>query len=467
MKNSYFLGLLFEDSKLQAAFEKSLFYGIFTWICYGILGFFKWIFKKLDGYSSIFYKNICVPLFRHYHIVLGLCLTVMIITPHSKWSNSYGFILAAGLFALFCLNVILEKNVRFAPIRLPMVLFCIAVLVGVLISPLKAEGARVALFYFTAVLFALDIANGIKTQKQLKVLLCFLWLALMLTSLYAVYQGIVGVEVDLSLTDTELNAGMPGRVYSTFENPNNYAELIVMLVPFAAALALSEKKIWLRICLLGSLILPLGAIGLTLSRSGWLALGGAIVVFILLYKPVLILPLIGVGFLALPFLPDSIIRRAMTIGSMDDSSNKYRIYIWEGALRIIKEYGLTGIGLGPENFGVFYPSYANEMAINARHAHMLYLQSIIEMGVLGFVSVMWTVLGTMKNTFAAIKRKWASPLEKHTGIALISAMCGMGAMAFVEYIWYYPRVLFVFFACLGIGVAVINMVKSEEKKDEQ
>src|SRR5699024_8404156 len=100
--------------------------------------------------------------------------------------------------------------------------------------------------------------------KQLKVLLCFLWLALMLTSLYAVYQGIVGVEVDLSLTDTELNAGMPGRVYSTFENPNNYAELIVMLVPFAAALALSEKKIWLRICLLGSLILPLGAIGLTL-----------------------------------------------------------------------------------------------------------------------------------------------------------------------------------------------------------
>ncbi|MBQ7094525.1 MAG: O-antigen ligase family protein, partial [Clostridia bacterium] len=275
------------------------------------------------------------------------------------------------------------------------------------------------------------------------------------------------VEVDQSLTDTTLNAGMPGRVYSTFENPNNYAELIVMLLPFTAALAFITKNKWLKLGLFASMALPLVAIGLTLSRSGWLALAGAIVVFILVYKPVLIVPMIALGLMAIPFLPDTIKRRASTIGSMSDSSNKYRIYIWEGSMKIIRDYGVTGIGLGPDNFGLIYPSYANLSAINARHAHMLYMQAIIEMGILGFISVMWTVLGTMKESWAALKKKWAQPIHKFTGYALISAMCGMGAMAFVEYIWYYPRVLFVFFTVLGMGFSAVNLVKKEEHHDEQ
>ena len=98
---------------------------------------------------------------------------------------------------------------------------------------------------------------------------------------------------------------------------------------------------------------------------------------------------------------------------------------------------------------------------------MLYMQAIIEMGILGFISVMWTVLGTMKEAWAALCKKWSKPIHKFTGYALISAMCGMGAMAFVEYIWYYPRVLFVFFTVLGMGLSVVNLVKKEENHDEQ
>lgn len=466
MKNSYFLGLLFQDSKLQASFENSLIYSIFSNIIYCVLRFFKSVFRRLDGYMSFFYKHILVHLFKNYNRLVMLFLVVMIITPHTYWQNMYGLLGISALFALYVLMVMLENNKKFVPIPLPVILFSIAVLMGVLISSDRSGALRVGLFYFTAILISITIMNSVRDEKQLRELLWALWFALMCTALYAVYQSIQGVAVDLSLTDTELNGGMPGRVFSTFENPNNYAELIVMLLPFTAALALSTKNIWLKLGLFASMLLPFAAIALTLSRSGWLALAAAVVIFLLLYKPLLIAPLIGIGLLAIPFLPESILRRAMTIGSMSDSSNKYRIYIWEGASKIIKNYGITGIGLGPENFGLIYPSYANETAINARHSHMLYMQLIIEMGVMGFVSVMWTVLGTMKNTWAAICKKWAKPLYKYTGFGFISAVCGIGVMAFVEYVWYYPRVLFVFFICIGIGFSLINLVRNEEKTDD-
>ena len=467
MKNSYFLGLLSKDSKLQKFFENSLLYSIFAVIVGWCLRLVRKIFRVLGGYDSLCYKYILKPLFGQFHRILGLFLIVMIITPHHYWQNSYALLGAFGIFALFTLKVSLDSKTNFKSIPFPVCLLILAVMVGVLVSPDKGSAVRNALFYFTAIILSLDVMNAIDTNDKLYELMWCLWFALMMTSLYAVYQGIVGVEVDQSLTDTTLNAGMPGRVYSTFENPNNYAELIVMLLPFTAALAFITKNKWLKLGLFASMALPLVAIGLTLSRSGWLALAGAIVVFILVYKPVLIVPMIALGLMAIPFLPDTIKRRASTIGSMSDSSNKYRIYIWEGSMKIIRDYGVTGIGLGPDNFGLIYPSYANLSAINARHAHMLYMQAIIEMGILGFISVMWTVLGTMKESWAALKKKWAQPIHKFTGYALISAMCGMGAMAFVEYIWYYPRVLFVFFTVLGMGFSAVNLVKKEEHHDEQ
>ena len=467
MKNSYFLGLLSKDSKLQKFFENSLLYSIFAVILSWCLRLVRKIFRVLGGYDSLCYKYILKPLFGQFHRILGLFLIVMIITPHHYWQNSYALLGAFGIFALFTLKVSLDSKTNFKSIPFPVCLLILAVMVGVLVSPDKGSAVRNALFYFTAIILSLDVMNAIDTNDKLYELMWCLWFALMMTSLYAVYQGIVGVEVDQSLTDTTLNAGMPGRVYSTFENPNNYAELIVMLLPFTAALAFITKNKWLKIGLFASMALPLVAIGLTLSRSGWLALAGAVVVFIFVYKPVLIVPMIALGCMAIPFLPDTIKRRASTIGSMSDSSNKYRIYIWEGSMKIIRDYGVTGIGLGPDNFGLIYPSYANLSAINARHAHMLYMQAIIEMGILGFISVMWTVLGTMKESWAALKKKWAQPIHKFTGYALISAMCGMGAMAFVEYIWYYPRVLFVFFTVLGMGFSAVNLVKKEEHHDEQ
>ena len=60
--------------------------------------------------------------------------------------------------------------------------------------------------------------------------------------LYAVIQSIAGIETDAMLTDIANNKGMAGRAYSTVENPNNFAEIVVLLIPFIAALFFGEKR---------------------------------------------------------------------------------------------------------------------------------------------------------------------------------------------------------------------------------
>ena len=43
--------------------------------------------------------------------------------------------------------------------------------------------------------------------------------------LYAILQRIKGVPVNPAQTDLSVNVGMPGRVYSTMENPNNLGQV--------------------------------------------------------------------------------------------------------------------------------------------------------------------------------------------------------------------------------------------------
>ena len=40
------------------------------------------------------------------------------------------------------------------------------------------------------------------------------------------------VAFDPSLTSIEQSEGLPGRIYSTMANPNNYSQILIMTLPF-------------------------------------------------------------------------------------------------------------------------------------------------------------------------------------------------------------------------------------------
>ena len=186
----------------------------------------------------------------------------------------------------------------------------------------------------------------------------------------------------------------------------------------------------------------------------------AAVVFLALWDKRL-LPLIPVAaVLAIPLLPETVFNRILTIGNTADSSNMYRIYIWGSTLEMIRDYGLTGIGLGPENFIPLYDFYSHPNASIAPHSHMLYLEIWLEMGLLGIVSFLGMYLGIIRRGLRAIRH--ADPLVRHVLIACVSSLVGVSFVGAAEYIWFYPRVMFAFFIVLGVTLAAAKL--AEESK---
>ena len=133
-----------------------------------------------------------------------------------------------------------------------------------------------------------------------------------MTGFYAFYQYFSGEPMGSGWVDPSSNISV--RVFSSFENPNLYAEYLIMIIPltFARFLSVNQKK-KVVYALIG--IAQLIALLLTFSRGGWLGLVFAVGIFVLLLKRELIIKLIPLGIIGLFFLPNSIMMLFKAIGS--------------------------------------------------------------------------------------------------------------------------------------------------------
>ncbi len=144
-----------------------------------------------------------------------------------------------------------------------------------------SDSIRILLFFIAAFIFTYVIAADISDEKRLVKLLAFIYAAVILTSLYAIIQRKFGlVYVSASFTDLKLNTGIPSRVTSTLDNPNNFSEFLVLFMPLCAAFAGTRKKQLSCVVLLIGLALPAVALIMTYSRSGWISLMLAAFVYI-------------------------------------------------------------------------------------------------------------------------------------------------------------------------------------------
>ncbi|MBE7020052.1 MAG: hypothetical protein E7411_01290 [Ruminococcaceae bacterium] len=414
------------------------------------------IYNRLNSKGCLSFKNI-----------LGIAIILMVCVPGSKWNNMYALLLATALTGLYFLSLLSGNRLshRVSKFDIIMLVFMFASFLGIFISLAPSDSIRIFMFFITAFMFMLLVSGSIKKTGDLQSFTGFISVGLILTSLYCIYQGIVGVEIDVRLTDIATNQGMPGRAYSTFENPNNYAEYLVMFIPFMAAYALNKKDKKQKLLWFFMLLIPLVALVYTYSRSCWVSLLIAAVVFIAFYNYKLLPLLAIVGICMLPFLPETVMNRILTIGSMKDTSNKYRLVIWEGVLKMLKDTWVMGIGLGPKAFSLLYPSYADPSAILAPHSHMLFMEVLVELGIIGFASFMLYWVITLKRLITTKIRRSISNEQKNYICASLASLSGMIFVSGVEYIWFYPRTMFVFFIMLGLIKATLNITKKERLKD--
>ncbi len=406
--------------------------------------------------KSVVRNLICAITKKEYfrfEYICALMFALMMIVPGNMWNNAYAVIIAGVLGIWYFALYISGRNFAFGlrKISVSLFAFVVATIGAVFITPDRFDGMRIAMFYAASVVFMLVVSGIDFNENSLKRFVSILLGALFIMCVYAIYQNRVGVGIDARLTDIENNSGMPGRVYSTFENPNNFAEVIVMLMPFVYAMILCTKRKLSKAVFILVFFVCLLALLMTYSRSCYIAFAISTVVFVFIYDWRLIIPLGFVAILCIPLLPESVMNRIFTIGSMDDSSNSYRVYIWKGVIDLIKDKGLSGIGIGPQAFAKLYPSFADLKAIKAPHSHMLYLEIFLELGIVGFLGFFGLMYASLKKGLSAVNR--TGKTARCMIIASVSSFAGISFTACAEYIWFYPRVMFVFWIVLGILLA--------------
>ena len=167
-----------------------------------------------------------------------------------------------------------------------------------------------------------------------------------------------------------------------------------------------------------------------------------------------------IALMFMPFvLPDTIINRFMSIGDMSDSSTSYRVYIWMGSLAMLKDYWISGIGLGETSFNTIYPLYSYNN-IEAPHSHNLYLQIVSQFGIMGLIMFLAIVYNFYKDTTISMLKK------KNILLAgIIAGLTGFFLESMFDYTWYNYRVILIFWMVLSFGIVATKLTENEDGKE--
>ena len=413
-----------------------------------------------DG--SVCFKGVAA-LGRGCWLLLGLFALVMLVAPHERWDNLYAFLGAAALVLLYAVGCSNQKDKALEVGRMGpwFALYFLFITLGLVTSLSVSLSLRFYLFHLTGFFMVLVAVSAVNDRRQLRAMLVCAAVGLAVAALYGCYQGYIGVEVVASQQDMTLNEDMPGRVYAFFDNPNNFAEVLVMLMPLTGALTLNAKGWRGRVLGVCALAASLAALGLTYSRSSWLGLVLAVAIFLILMDWRFLPAMVVVGLCAIPLLPTSILNRILTIGNMEDTSAKYRVAIWEDTGRLLKDYGLTGTGLGNDVMGKVFHQYPTLYDGNYPiHTHNNYLQMWGETGFFGLLAFLGLLLGQFKEGLQAFRR--ADKELRRILAAALGSFVGILAVSLVEYTWFYPRNMFLFWFLTGTIAATIKLARKRQ-----
>lgn len=396
-------------------------------------------------------------------------ITALWIIPYERWNNGYNLLGFAALLILLYAG----SMRRYDTFRLDLksvgpyaVGMFLAVVLGVVLSAYPSLSARFLMYHSVCLLCVLVTVSAVRNADDLKRLAAGGSAVVLVSSLYAAYQRIQGVEVNRSYVDVDVNAGMPGRVESFFDNPNAFAQVLILLLPIVLGLMLCAKRPVFKVIAAGIFAVGVGALGMTYSRASWVGIACAMAVAVFLWKPKLI-PLFAAGcLLAVPLLPSSILNRILTITNTSDTSTSGRIPLYQAALATIGKSPVTGAGLGIDAVQQFIK---DNNLYHARapfvHAHNIYLQVWIETGLLGVVSFVGAMLLNIKNAARTVRHCGDSAARTLT-CAAASSLCGIMVCGLADYPWHYPRVMSIFWFVFALCIAGTKLCRQCEQEEE-
>ena len=349
-----------------------------------------------------------------------------------------------------------KRTIRSEPLDMWVLIFAAVYAAGGLVSAGGTASLKHSIVFCDFLLGYFMIVNLMRTGEWVKRCAVVAAAGGAAVSAYGIYEYIFGLT-EKTWQDTEMFENISGRVVSTFGNPNVLAEYFLLVLPFAASLALTsrgwlKKLAWIGCFGIGGLCLIL-----TWSRGAWIGFIMAALLYLLILNHKTLL-LVFAGIFCVPFLPfvlpSSVISRFSSIGNLADTSTSYRVNIWKGVIKMARDFFFSGIGTGNEAFVTVYPSYSLAGIESAPHSHQLFLQLLIECGIFGLLAFIICMISFARSNFGFYRRyAGRSTEQRYISAAGFAGIFGILVQGMTDYVWYNYRVFLIFWLTVGLTSA--------------
>jgi len=214
---------------------------------------------------------------------------------------------------------------------------------------------------------------------------------------------------------------------------NYFTVSALLCLPFGFYLLLQRQPRWERLFCLGCTVATLVAVTLAASRGGFLGLVAACG-YLVWRSRRRIRNLALAGALVLPLslmAPSSPVDRFVNPQRWDQEATEARVALWDAGLRMVREYPLTGIGLG--NFKPLVGRYQEPGQQFKNVAHNTYLEIAAEMG----LPALLVFLGILVASFWTLERVRVRT-QRYGPMSLHQAALGLqgGLVAFAVAIFF-------------------------------
>ncbi|MBR5156444.1 MAG: O-antigen ligase family protein [Clostridia bacterium] len=398
------------------------------------------------------------------YLELGVFLTV-IGSPILPTTILAGMCLLCVVSLVFKMLTDRNFKLKTSSLDIFVIFFMGALAYGVINSFTFIKSAQILMIYFSYILFYFVIVATTDSRKKWKALVVSFALVSCVVALYGILQNFTGISSQKSWVDSDMFQSIKTRVYSTFDNPNVLGEFLVIMIPTTAALLWANKKHGHKMVYTFIILCLCACIVFTWSRGAWLGVMLAVALFLLVMDKRWALAGV-VALFALPFIlstDNAITQRILSIGNTKDTSTAYRVSIWMASVKLIRDFWMSGIGLGSEAFAMIYPKYALAGANFALHSHNLFLQIWVEMGLIGIVSFFALIIAFIRQAFSLAVYKKRGGVCATVIIGASAGILGYLFQGLTDNVWYNYKMLLVFWIVLGLVSAGVNINKQKDE----
>lgn len=259
--------------------------------------------------------------------------------------------------------------------------------------------------------------------------------------------------------DAGVIAGNVTRLTGPYSHPNNLALYLVRVAALTVPLAILRTG-RLRWMMIGSFGIMSLALLLTFSRGGWLALGVAIMVMLLVlrrYRWVIWMLIAG----AIAAIPGAVLLRERIFDLGGASSEPTRFPIWRSTWAMIRDNPLTGVG--PDQFLYQYGRrYVEPIGWPERytsHSHNFLLDFAVRLGAGGVAALVTMIGAVLAVVWTEIEAVRNDPVR----LGVLGALIAGGIHGLIDNSYFLPdlAVMFwTFLVLLWVAPAQEHVVRS-------